>query len=221
MLKSGGTDAPVRGCFLCGPDQSLVYAGLTSTVALCGLGPIVDGYTVLATRGHLRSCADAVLVNDELSGFTQDVRLALIGRYGSCVMTEHGRLPVCARPTGAEEHCFHAHFLLFPAVQSIVDSSRVHFEESTTTSTLMDALEIARERPEYFLVSPTPHEFVVMCRPRNVMRQFARYMVAEAIGKPERADWVQYPERARAERDAAELRLCMPEHLRILWTRQK
>ena len=48
-------------CFLCSPDPALVYASDGSGVALCGLGPLVAGYSLVATRKHVRSAADAML----------------------------------------------------------------------------------------------------------------------------------------------------------------
>ena len=197
-------------CFLCAPDHTLIFAKSLSSVALSGLGPVVEGYSVVATRAHIRSYADAPL-DQGVTTFAEKIRSTLIARFGSCVMTEHGRLPVCARPAGTEEHCFHAHFLLFPGAPNIVASSGPHFEESIITADLGEALDVARRCAEYFLVSATPKEFVVMSRPRDLMRQFARYKIAEAIGKPELADWVQNPQRPRAEREAATLRKLMPD----------
>jgi len=208
-------------CFLCEPDQALVYAEAPLSFALCGLGPIVDGYSVVATRDHTLSCADAALTNDELTRFTESVRATLILRYGSCLMTEHGRLPVCTRPSGTEEHCFHGHFLLFPASPDIAKSAKLHFAQTYTASSLDAALEIARDQTEYFLLSPSPAEFCVMTRPVNLIRQFARYMVAEAIGCPDRADWSTYPDRLKAEADASALAQIVPASVHAPWMQRK
>ena len=214
-------ESQMGACFLCAPDQGLVYATAPLSIALCGLGPILDGYSVVATRDHTMSCADAALMNSEFTVFAESVRATLMLRYGSCLMTEHGRLPVCTRPTGTEEHCFHGHFLLFPAAPDITKSAQSHFAFTQTSSSLDDALAIARDQSEYFLLSPSPKEYFIMTSPISLMRQFARYMVAEAIGCPEKADWSTYPDRPKAEADAADLAQIVSAPIRIPWMQRK
>ena len=211
----------MQDCFLCAPDRALVYAESTASVALCGLGPVVDGYSVVATRDHVRSCADAVLVNSDFIPFVKSVRETLIRRYGSCAMTEHGRLPVCTRPTGAEEHCFHAHFLLFPGSPEILEAAQLHFGHSECALSLDRGLALARQHEEYFLLSPMPNAFFVMSRPLDLMRQFARYLVAKALGHPERADWAEHPEKEKAQAYAEELIDLVPDPIRTPWIHRK
>jgi hypothetical protein len=202
--------SPSADCFLCTPDASLVYTGNDSAFALCGLGPIVSGYSVVGARAHVRSCADAAVATPELIALTKWVRQNLAERYQSCLLTEHGRLPVCVKPTVADRHCLHAHFLLFPGVPDIAEEARGYFAEVQVTPTLEQALAIARAHEEYFLLSPRTDSFYVMTRPGRLIRQFARLLVAEAVGQPERANWARYPDRERAEATAAELRGIMP-----------
>lgn len=51
------------GCFLCEVPQDLMYAESETAIALCGLGPLVPGYTVVGTKAHVASavcvCASA------------------------------------------------------------------------------------------------------------------------------------------------------------------
>src|SRR5665213_1668636 len=42
-------------CFLCHPSPDLVYAENEDGVALCGLGPLVEGYSVVGTKLHMAS----------------------------------------------------------------------------------------------------------------------------------------------------------------------
>src|SRR5438270_12911388 len=109
-------EMPVAGCFLCEPDPDLIFAESGSARALCGLGPISDGYSLVATRGHISSAADALpALGKGFLDFTASVRNALVDRFGSCLLSEHGRVPLCAQDVAADRHCYHAHFLLFPA----------------------------------------------------------------------------------------------------------
>lgn len=196
-------------CFLCDPDPTLVYAEGEHAFALCGLGPIVRGYSVVASRKHVRSAADILNIDGQgFLSFAGHVRSQLIDRYGSCLLTEHGRMPVCATgPSNSELHCYHAHFLMFPRVPAIVDVARGHFHRVSEASSTADALATAVARKEeYFLISDGPDRACLMTGPRANVRQFARYLVAESLGMPELADWRNSPNRETAAEYARELR---------------
>ena len=201
--------SPVDACFLCSPDPELVYFVDDIGFALCGLGPIVDGYSVVGTTQHVRSAEEAAeggLAPGFLT-FASDVRNRLISEYGSCLLTEHGRMPVCGTETGdADTHCYHAHFLMFPRVKSVDAEARTHFEQIVERSTLKDALRTASSSENYFLLSPAPDRFLVMTQPRREVRQFARFLVARSMGHPEDACWRRKPERSKAVSMARRLR---------------
>lgn len=197
-----------EGCFLCNPDADLVYQSDCTSLALCGLGPIVKGYSVVATRRHIGSAADAAAGEaTEFPTFASDIRSKLAGLYGQCLVTEHGRLPVCVDVSGTTDpHCYHAHFLMFPGAPAVEATARSYFRKAEYASSLEEALEIARSHKEYFLVSPDPQRFVIMTRPGRLIRQFARLLVAESLGYPELANWRHHSLREDAALTAAELR---------------
>src|SRR5260370_35277829 len=90
-----------NGCFLCDPDPALVYRAAREGVALCGLGPLVRGYSLVATRDHIRSAADAAPGSaPEFLSFASEIRVKLGALFGPCVMTEHGLVPACASVSG-------------------------------------------------------------------------------------------------------------------------
>lgn len=184
-------DADLETCFLCRPDESLVFDRSQEGVALCGLGPIVNGYTVVGTSVHVKSAADAVTAGmDGFLEFAESVRAFLTHRYGSCLMTEHGRVPVCTSVRRAHEaHCFHSHFLLFPGCGDVTADALAYCELVTSASNLKEALRCADQLPEYFMVSPSPGTCCVLRGRGLVPRQFARYLVASNLGLPELADW--------------------------------
>src|SRR5712692_1420988 len=119
----------MEGCFLCNPETGLVYWNDRTNIALCGLGPIVKGYSVVAPRSHVRSAADAAAGEAvEFLAFASEVRAKLSELYGPCLLTEHGRLPVCVDVSGTTDpHCYHAHFLMFPGVSTLEDKARSYF----------------------------------------------------------------------------------------------
>ena len=115
-------------------------------------------------------------------------------------------MPVCATTVGAERHCYHAHFLCFPAVPGIVEAATGYFEIAREVAELQAALQIARMFDEYFLLSPNPQQFFVFANQRTLPRQFARTLVAAAIGKTGEAAWQSVPKRAEALDSANTLR---------------
>lgn len=196
-----------NNCFLCRPDPDLTYRCDGVGVALCGLGPLMKGYTVAATRDHVRSAADAAQSSPGFLAFASDIRKTLTRLYGKCLMTEHGRLPVCVDVSGTSEpHCYHAHFLLFPGAPAIEDKASAHFSKVELAHSLADALLIAGRHQDYYLLSPENDRFLVMSRPGRIMRQFSRYLVAESLGCPELANWRKHQNRNAAVSAAAELK---------------
>lgn len=199
-----------KGCFLCGPDSSLVYHAGSCGVALCGLGPLVPGYSVVATRNHIRSAADALTLDGPgFAAFADEVRAKLAERYGSCLMTEHGRVPVCLDPGGrSEPHCYHCHFLLFPGAPSVESTARASYELVEEAHSLTEALALAKAYKEYFLFSEHRCHFLVMSQPgKLIRRQFSRFLVADAMGTPELASWRTHPDIESSTIVATELRI--------------
>jgi len=78
------------------------------------------------------------------------VRGLLSDRFGGCLLTEHGRMPVCHGAAGAaDRHCFHAHFLMFPAAPSILGLAVPYFVNVTQHADL-------RSTPDWADVEDTP-----------------------------------------------------------------
>lgn len=194
-------------CFLCKPKSELVYQENAVGIALCGLGPVISGYSVVATKRHIRSAAD-VPENDVLGflDFVTRVRTTLASAFGCCLITEHGRLPVCDYVAGrTDSHCYHAHFLMFPGAPDIEDGAVPHFDDVHEASSMDEALRLARSCHEYFLLSPDPCRYLVMTSPAKLTRQFARVLVAESLGRANDADWKKSPQCSEAQRMASDL----------------
>lgn len=185
-----------------------MYRKTSDGIALTGLGPLVPEYSVVATVGHVRSATDAVL--GESPGFvkfTLALRNALIERHGSCLLSEHGRVPICDDISGTTDpHCFHAHFLVFPGAPNVEADASTFFAQVEIAQSLSDALRLARAHEEYFLLSPNPSKYLVMTRPGRMIRQFVRMLVAERLGRPELANWRRHANRDQALADARSLR---------------
>lgn len=193
-------------CFLCSPESALVFLEGANFLALGGLGPVVDGYCVIAAKSHAKSMADVGPdLCQERNEFVARVRNRLTELYGSCLITEHGRMVLCA--DGEHDgHCFHAHFLVFPGVADIAELARSYFMNSEKFDNLEAALAYGSTCTEYFLTSPDSETFSVFSVPLNAPRQLARYLVAWKSESPELADWRVWPQRDRALAIAESLR---------------
>jgi hypothetical protein len=122
-------------------------------------------------------------------------------------MTEHGRVPVC-RDDGDEhdQHCFHAHALLFAVGSSITLEATSFYQRQNVFPELSSALDHARTVDDYMLISEHPGHYVILSGPLNAPRQLARTLVAIVSGIPNFADWRLTPRSEEAQARAAELR---------------
>jgi hypothetical protein len=117
--------------------------------------------------------------------------------YGSCLVTEHGRMAVCAADDH-DHHCFHAHFLVFPGTEDVLSLASSYFAKTDEFSAIETALADAAMHPEYLVTSPDPSHVFIHSTPLNAPRQLARFLVAWKVGNPHLADWKAWPQRERA-----------------------
>lgn len=194
-------------CFLCAPDSELIVDMGHSTFSMVGLGPITRTYVILSARDHIRSLADMHLQNPEATGELLRMRYSLEDSEGPLLMTEHGRVPVC-RDDGDlhEQHCFHAHALLFRSSANILEPAASYYSEHREFETLNEALNFAATTDHYLLISPANHQYVVLAGPLNAPRQLTRTLVALAEGVGELADWRDRPRRDIAREMADRIR---------------
>ncbi|MGB2800261.1 MAG: hypothetical protein WBC82_10535 [Dehalococcoidia bacterium] len=183
-------------CFLCSPDRALVYLSSRNFYALLGLGPIVEGYTVVATRSHLPSMMDlpTQLLN-EYTSFMERVRATLGIWYGPCTVTEHGRVPASdfRSDREGEGHCYHAHQLIFPVDVDLWPVLCDRFgEDLVRFGAFRDAWAVLEGGLEYLYLEDTMGGCVVATPRGGFPRRFFRGQVAEALGVRYRADWREY-----------------------------
>ncbi|MCP2214400.1 hypothetical protein [Bradyrhizobium diazoefficiens] len=193
-------------CFLCDTSTDLTYLTSDNFVALVGLGPLVQDYSVIASKAHSKSMADvSQALWDERRDFVTAIRDELERQHGSCVITEHGRMAVCD-DYEHDTHCFHAHFLVFPGSQDISGQATSYFSSVQSFDDLDSSLKHAGELEEYLLVSPRPDRFNIFAGPLHVPRQLARYLVGWQTGNAHMADWKARPDRVQAQSMARRLR---------------
>lgn len=177
-------------CFLCDPNPELVIETGQSILSMVGLGPITETYVILSALNHTRSLADLHLQKPEATEELIEMRAALEDLEGPLLMTEHGRVPVC-RDDGDqhEQHCFHAHALLFGTSADISEQAASYYSKHQEYECLSDALEFAATTDHYLLISPANDRYLILAGPLNAPRQMTRTLVALAEDVGELADW--------------------------------
>jgi hypothetical protein len=188
-------------CFLCEPDPKLVYLQEGSFFAMLGLGPLSEGYSVIATLEHVPSMLDLDRGGAEgLVEFTRLVRARQAMRgYEPGAITEHGRVATCVHAVteAHEPHCLHAHRLLFPG-ENAVDLRLVGAEVESYPDALSAFEDF--EWPGQYLYSEAPDGSCELARaPRRLPRQLLRRLVAHRLGDGEAADWQARPGLAMVE----------------------
>jgi hypothetical protein len=184
-------------CFLCNPTKQFIYAENQDFFAMLGLGPLIEGYSLLATKAHVYSMIDLpVNKAHELVKFKEQVRYQLALHYGQVILTEHGRVASCVHLDSIqpENHCFHAHNLVFPLSLDLTESLRERGLKLMEFSNFLEAREKFKWSEEYYYFERIDGTCVIAFEPRRLVRQFFRYLIAERIGKPELADWKKYPQ---------------------------
>lgn len=165
---------------------------------MLGLGAIVEGYSLIATRKHIRSMLDLSCSEaKDLLHFTAAVRPRLESAFGPVTIAEHGRVPPCesaADPDGRDPHCFHAHRLVFPLDLDLRDQLKSVALSLSEYSDFMAAWTSFTWPDEYLYFERPDGSCALGAAPRPIARQFFRRMVASAIQRPELASWRAFPE---------------------------
>lgn len=163
---------------------------------MLGLGALVEGYSIVGTRKHIKSFFD--LERDEFIeylAFLKKVKQIIDTVLGNSILTEHGRVGVCQKDITSlnKSHCYHAHHLLFPLRCDI----EVHLEsinlEIKKYGSILDAYDDTPNNIEYHFYSNLDNSCGVIITDFSVGRQFFRKIVATTLGKLEEADWAKYP----------------------------
>ncbi len=206
-------------CLFCNPYQRTEVASgnriLSDRVlyeteyfyVLLTLGPIVEGQVILIAKNHARSMVD--LSSEEAQAYEYDKKnlkhLIQLAYNRPVVVTEHGRIQACIiEDTEAHDSlCYHAHQIFFPLPPDCTDfplafdSRKLDregpFQRIFTGSSLaqLDKSLLADE-DEYLLFEDVDGHISVCKVLGKCPRQYLRYLVARAVGKPEWASWADY-----------------------------
>jgi diadenosine tetraphosphate (Ap4A) HIT family hydrolase len=194
-------------CFLCRPNAALLGNLGAAGYVVAGLGPLSEGYAVVATYSHLRGLAEAGAEQRvAYAEYASDIARELAVVYGSCFVVEHGNMAVCGISEEGRAHCFHPHFLMIPGTSANAEPFLEYFGTSNPFDTLAEAIAYAADRGQYVLAGQATGPFHVFFPEGDLPRQFARALVAEQIGVEHLASWRDEPDLLRTVANAVALR---------------
>lgn len=182
-------------CFLCDPEPEYTWANSEHFRAILGIGPVGEGFSLIAAREHESSMLDLAGDQvDDLIAFTDLVRKRLDALYGSTVVAEHGRIAPCVEPgvRKHEPHCLHAHRLVFTGASRIDLAAAAPKMELCRFADFETARDYYEDKGQYLYVED--EDGVQVGRIDGPLpRQFLRAIVALEQGRPQLADWRKQP----------------------------
>jgi len=184
-------------CFLCQPDHPWIYETSQHFVAMLGLGPIGEGYSLIAARDHVPSMLDLEPAEaEELAEFTQRVRERLRPHYGEAVVTEHGRIAPCltAYARVFEPHCLHAHRLVFAGHTRVDLAASYSRVKARRYQSFLEAQRYFDSEGQYLYSEDADGSCEVVPVHGPLPRQFFRRLIASRSGNPHLSDWNVYPQ---------------------------
>jgi diadenosine tetraphosphate (Ap4A) HIT family hydrolase len=153
--------------------------------------PIIEGHSLICTNKHYPSFADIDFdLIDELESFMAQTRHLFERVYGACMFFEHGRTASCAVRNPNELFCYHAHIHAVPIATDISQLIAAKLPQIQIKS-WRDLIEQGQITPDGYLFIETPTEtrsFYPVVRP--IGQHFLRTCLANTIGHPNRANWV-------------------------------
>ena len=193
--------------------EKLVFDRKQYGFGMAGLGPIVRGYSIVASPHHAQSLAE-ISATDLIGylAYATEIRENLTAYYGNCLLTEHGNTPLCQVDDAKSIHCFHPHFLLFPNAPDIVPAAIDYFGSCKRFTNLTEAINATQDAEQYILISPNKTDYYLFLPTSGFPRQFIRMLVAEAIGKPHLASWRDHPNLDEAVTNSDQNRLILSKN---------
>jgi hypothetical protein len=186
-----------QDCFLCRPRAALLVDVTPAGYAVAGLGPLADGYTVVATHDHVQGLAALAQETRRVyAEYAMTIASRLSKKYGGCFIIEHGNMAICGvHDIAGRAHCLHPHFLLVPDTRCSVDPFVEYFgSEHSSFGSLAEAVQYGADRGQYVLAGNSSGAFHVFLPTGDLPRQFARGLVAEQLGLVDRASWRDTPD---------------------------
>lgn len=176
------------GCVFCA-DTPEKEAKLTESVVESDnfrvfptLGQIVEGYLLIVPKEHY-ACIGAMPepILEELIELKQEVDKRVTKAYQKPIYFEHG---------GIGQTIFHAHMHVIPfppeKEDKVFEVYRKDFPINRRLASLKDLKDVWKKDGMYLYYEVNDHKFAFYT---HIVPMYARIVVANALGTPERANW--------------------------------
>lgn len=184
----------VQGCRFCFLSESeIVLKETQNFYALPTVGSMVEGYLLLNPKSPLPSLGSMnVRSIGEFLSLKEEIKNALAHIYGGVIFFEQGRVGVCiALPGEDKTTCHHAHL---HCVGVNVDLSKRICEDGyrpIKISEWGEVIDLAEKYPHYLYYENMENMYFFPAT--SVPPQYLRFILAEALGIPDAADWRKAP----------------------------
>lgn len=184
-------------CSFCGFDDEKTIYETENFKVVSAVGQITEGYSLIMPKDHYH-CIGALPENyqKEYIALKNKIRSALGKIYGACIFYEHGRVGYCNVQPG-EQLCYHGHTHAVPLNVNLYESL---VSDGLVPVKLSDPGEIFNKYStlgHYLYFEDNDSNAYMFQITHPIPRQYLRKLTANAIGKPELADWSKYPEREK------------------------
>lgn len=180
-------------CRFCNPsEKERILFQSDNFYVMVSLGPILEGYLLIVTKRHIGACLHIPYsLWNEFVGLKNKVKEILTRVYDGCIFYEHGKVGSSLTIGKDHRHCLHCHLHCIPAninMNEIVSAEMdgVEFDDFDFAYLYANANNIDR----YLLIEDDVTKIYVPDFP--IRKQFLRYKLAEALGKPSEWDWVNH-----------------------------
>ncbi len=159
---------------------------------LAGLGPICEGYVIIATKEHVQCYGEMNPVNEaEFLRLKQKTTTALISAYGDYQLYEHGKNGVCFTDGPGTKHCYHAHLNCVPTSVNLQPMLSARFQSIPVGS--MQDIRASCAYSDGYLYYENREDALIFPVSERLPGQFLRRLFCEALGEPDRVDYLANP----------------------------
>lgn len=180
-----------KTCRFCNPqEKERILFETDNFYVMVSLGPIVDGYLLIVSKRHIGACfniPEELIV--EFITLKEKVNNILIMQYGNCIFYEHGKAGSSLTFENSNKHCYHAHLHCVP-VNIELNKSIKKILPFKGFCSFKEARRKFKNSKRYLYVEDSCVNVYSLVK--KIRNQFLRYELAEAIGKPDLGNWIEY-----------------------------
>jgi len=181
----------MKKCRFCFPldkkNQSLVLGQLENFYLLSSIGPIIEGHLLICSKKHYSSSADLpVKLLPEFIKLKNKVKEVFEKNYGGYTFFEHGKTKSCQIKED-DAHCLHAHLHGLPTSKDALPFLVKELGQPIEIDSPREIKKILQDSP--YLFYETKMGQFLWKAPKDLRKQFFRFVLVEKVKISESRDW--------------------------------